>query len=79
MNYKSFWELNKETLVKKVLAEYQETGSVSAGYNILRYAVKGNIQTTENCYPQEPINWYSMNTNHTILRLAQEGKLEFKE
>ena len=78
MNFASPWDLNKEKLVNAALATFNETGGLSGGYDILRYAAKGVLKTTADVSTEEFINWYPLNMGYVILRLAKAGKLEYK-
>jgi hypothetical protein len=77
MEHKTYWEENYKTFVEKALKTYQETGMLG-GYDILRYAEKGLLQTSENII-QDVLDWYPITPAYIILRLAKEGKLKLKE
>ena len=85
VNHLSLWDQNKETLVNKALTEHFENDgidSISAGYNIMRYAQKGVIGSSDS-QANEILKRYSefgeSADAYKVLRLAKSGKLCFKE
>lgn len=42
----TYWDLNREALVKNALEKYKTQNCGSASYDILRYAAKGVLKTT---------------------------------
>lgn len=78
MKFASPWELNKEKLVKAALEKCKESNGFEGAYDVLRYAAKGVIKTSEGVSTEEFMNWYPLNMGFVILRLAKAGKLEYK-
>lgn len=69
-----------ENRVQTALNTYMETGSASAGYDVMRYAKKGYYSIKDYCKKDaatEMFAWYPMPMGFAILRLAKSGKLYF--
>jgi hypothetical protein len=49
----------------------------TAGYSVIRYAQQGLLKTSAGVDANIFVNWYPLNLGFVILRLAQQGKLEY--
>lgn len=56
-----------------------DPASYVGGYDIMRYAQQGLIAVTKDVDPQIFVDWYPLNQGYVILRLAKQGKLQYRQ
>lgn len=73
---KTLWEENKQSLVESALQAYKDdVYDCNAGYNILRYAIKGVLKI--NIESDICLEYYRTEDAYKILRLARDGNLSY--
>ncbi len=82
MTHQSNWDLNKETLIEKALADYRNKDCPSAGFNILRYMTRDVLHVKPKFYDlsvemSAELGFKESARGFVYLRLAKLGALEW--
>lgn len=73
---KTLWEENKQSLVESALQAYKNNVyDFNAGYNILRYAIKGVLKVDVDS--NICLEHYRTEDAYKILRLSRDGNLSY--
>ncbi len=82
MTHQSYWDLNKETLIEKALADYKDKDCPSVGFNILRYMTRDVLHVKPKFYDlsvemSAELDFKESARGFVYLRLAKLGGIEW--